>query len=150
MINAWHAHYVWDLTTIQTDFADGGDGTTYKIIWSQEMIQELKSLNLDLIWTTTWRQHAARSIAPLIGYGHDAPYLTNSEQVSPYEPSITWKVQEVINHQQENPSKLVWIDDEIDLPQMNAVKNLGGLLIPTDPNWGITPKHINQIKEYLQ
>lgn len=138
----------WTPETIRKGVA-GSDGFAYDIIWSQQMVDELFALKLDLIWTTTWRQHAGLSIAPLIGYGEEAPYLTNSVHVSPYEPSITWKIQEVIEHQKVNPSKFVWIDDEIDYIHKNAVKNLGGLVIAPVPEVGIIPHHIQLIKEYL-
>lgn len=149
VINAWEAHKVWDEATIRKGVA-GAEGFAYDIIWSQQMVDELFSLDLDLIWTTTWRQHARLAISPLIGYGEEAPYLTNSMAVSPYEPSITWKVEEVIAHQKNNPSKFVWIDDEIDYVHKNAVKSLGGLLITPTPDIGITPSHIELIKNYIK
>ena len=138
----------WSPGTIRKGVA-GADGFAYDIIWSQQMVDELFGLGLDLIWTTTWRQHAGLSISPLIGYGHEAPYFTNSFNVSEYEPSISWKVQEVISHQKENPSKFVWIDDEIDYVHRNAVKNFGGLIISPLPEVGIVPEHLELIKDYL-
>lgn len=149
VINAEYAHKVWNIDTIQSDWAQAGLAGEYRIIWSQQMVDELFSLDLDLIWTTTWRDLARQSIAPLIGYGHNAPYLTNSVFIDEYTPSIVWKLQEVLTHQKANPSKFVWIDDEIDIEDFNAMKNLGGLVLATDPNIGITPEHIEKIKLYL-
>lgn len=150
VINADYAHKYWNIDTIQNDFASAGQAGEFRIIWSQQMVDELFALGMDLIWTTTWRDLARQSIAPLIGYGHTAPYLTNSMFIDEYTPSIVWKLQEVLAHQKANPSKFVWIDDEIGISEMNAVKNLGGLIIATDPNVGITPEHIEKIKVYLQ
>ena len=142
VINAWHADTEWPTLVV-------GDAHGYNVKWSPEMVAELKSLDLELIWATTWRQHAPEQLAPLIGYGENVRYLTERPKLSEYG-SIGWKYRGVVNDQKWEPSPFVWIDDEHHRTTVDWAKANGGLAIQSHPDLGITPEEMERIKAYVE
>lgn len=131
------------------------DGYEYQIDWAPDMIAELADIeNVEIVWTTTWRNDAPGAISPLIGAWGDARVLhpkRDPEQPTPREPSIYWKATAIFEEQAEEPGPFIHIDDEIShYPQWKSMgEALGGLLISPNPHYGITKKHIEAIKEYV-
>lgn len=142
VINAWYANKEWP--TMSEGTAHG-----YTIKWSPEMLEELKSLGMELVWTTTWRQHAANELAELIGYGAGIRYIDGQNKLSEYG-SIGWKYRGVVNDQKWEPTPFVWIDDEHHRSTTDWAKSMGGLAIQTHPDLGITPEEIARIKKYVE
>lgn len=127
------------------------EGYTYPISWAPGMIDALRSLDLDLVWTTTWRDDAVASIAPLVGWGTDGRVLhpnLNPKALTTF-PSIEWKALAVAADQRENPTPFIWCDDEIWAYEINLARELGGLAIPVDHNTGITPQNVDMMQDYL-
>jgi hypothetical protein len=130
------------------------DGNTYPIVWAPAMVAELAALeNVEIVWTTTWRDDAVRSIAPLIGLGEDFRVLhpnRDPDAPLPMAHSIEWKAAAVFAEQAEDPSPFIHIDDEINYHKWQGmIPALGGLAISPNPYYGITKKHIAMIKDYI-
>jgi hypothetical protein len=130
------------------------DGWGWLIRWSPSMLKELAGFDLDLVWTTTWRDDAVTSIAPLIGWGDHGSVMhpvADSEYRRGYDHSIVWKYEAMqrMYSEQENRERFVWIDDEIEPHMIEWAEGVGGLAINTNPLTGISVADINLIKEYL-
>lgn len=126
-----------------------GVAADYNIVWSPEMVEELRKLNLDHTWLTAWLGKAPKHIAPLIGFGQHSPHM-------PFQRignnTIYGKVNAVRAWRADNPHiPFVHIDDEFSWHPAVAdiVTELGGLALGTDPEHGITPEDILTIRAYI-
>lgn len=140
----------WSLDGARDGHAEAG-GRYYKIMWSQDMVDHLFSLGMNLFWTTTWQDHAVSAIAPLIGHGHEGAVVYNPDP-SRYRHawSIEWKfdaMQEL--YPEGNTQPFVWIDDEIGYPQRLWAESRGGIAIATDPMVGISKSNMQLIEDYI-
>jgi Swiss Army Knife RNA repair-like protein len=105
----------------------------------------------DPIWATTWEQHAADYISPLIGgIGADwdhirFPYGTTDPRVT-----RTWKLAGLLTWAEldENATRpLVWVDDDLDEDAFDwaAARALAGVptaLVKTDGLNGLTDREV--------
>lgn len=127
-------------------------GMTWRITWAPAMIEELRQLDVELVWTTTWRDDALKSIAPLIGWGEHGRVL---HPIAPpgNQPSIYWKVVSVAQDQRESKTPFIWIDDELTDLEPHEFVGLTprptALLLSPNPLTGISPRHISKIKNWL-
>jgi len=124
---------------------------SYLMEWNSRVIDELNTLPLDFAWLTTWRADAM-GVGELMGLTLPQRVLHPLNGKTTF-PSIDWKYESVRAEQEPDPSPFIWVDDELgDIPQIAIdymVKDLGGLLIAPDPNFGITPHHISMMREYI-
>lgn len=135
----------------------GGDvgwslGTAYKIHWYQAMIEELRNLDIELVWLTTWRNAAPISIGTLINWGQQARVLHPIDGVSRF-PSIYWKYEALLQDQKEDPSDFIWIDDELNhLPLLDDNSDTfdRGLLITPKPEDGISQRSVKLMKQFMK
>ena len=146
VINAWWAKEVWPTQNQGDAVADNG---TWTIKWSPEMIAELEAMDFDLVWTTTWRQQAPASIAPLIGYGRTARWLDPTVNTRLMHSSIQWKRIAVAEDQANDPSPFIWIDDEILAYDSSWALDHGGYAFAPHDRFGISPKAIEKMKRYI-
>lgn len=149
VVNAWFAGYAWNKDTQKVGHATSRSGT-YKIIWAPEMIEALNAMDIEVVWTTTWREHAAPEIGALVGLAEDARHLVPVDPDMYPFPSIDWKVIAVEQEQATDPSPFIWIDDEIDGRHVLRARALGGLPMSPDPNLGITPAMVERMIEYVK
>lgn len=129
---------------------------TYRITWSTKLIEALKSLDVEIVWCTTWCDDANRSVGPLVGLGGDHRVLYPRGGVVTF-PSIYWKSEAVCADQEESPSPFIWIDDEVwDLGSETLLSVLPGqpieryLLVGPEPNFGVSPQQIEEIRNFLK
>lgn len=122
--------------------------TTYLLRWAPAMIEELNKLDVDLVWTTTWRSHAELIIAPLMGITLPSRVLHPLSGVTTF-PSINWKMQALIADQRESPSPFLWVDDEIGMRDIFVGEGLGGLAISSNPVTGITVANVADMQKYI-
>lgn len=126
-----------------------GHAAGYKIRWAPRMVEALAELDVDLCWATTWKQHAATEIGPLISFGEGARHLI--EIANPYGDSygwsIDWKFPAVIDDQYWKPSPFIWLDDEIEQKHIDQFPH--ALVLPINPRTGISPKDVEQMREYV-
>lgn len=130
------------------------DGYDYKIRWAPELIERLYALeDVEIVWTTTWREDATKSLADLLGFGHSFRVLhPDRDPGADYQwPSIKWKIAAIEAEQREDPSPFIHVDDEIiGVPAWEGwVLIHGGLAISPHPLYGITRKHMDSIEEYV-
>lgn len=150
VLNALNDHSMWSPAGLKSGRATSDNGT-YTIKWAPELIDGLKALDLDLCWATTWRSTAASSIGPLIGWGEDSRWLTHDHgSLDRYGWSIDWKYPSVVADQKADPSPFLWVEDELEGWHMQWAEDAGGLAICPDPEFGITPEQLEEIREYVR
>lgn len=136
-------------------FDHSGDRTTglvtkFAMKWNSRLIDALNELDVELVWTTTWRADAP-GVGKLVGLSHRNRVLHPKNGKTTF-PSIHWKYEALVAEQQESPSPFIWVDDEIiDLPRaaIETIHQLGGLYICPDPMFGMTPLHLERMREYI-
>ena len=121
----------------------------WAIRWAPAMITELNKLDVDLVWTTTWRSYGESSIAPLVGLTLPSRVLHPLSGITTF-PSIDWKMEAIIADQRDSPSPFIWVDDEIGMRDMYVAEALGGLAISTNPVLGIKPMNVVAMQEYIE
>ena len=130
-----------------TDFV----GPKYKMEWNERAIAALNSLTYELVWCTTWRADALE-VGRLMGLTPKRERVLHPRSGTTTFPSLEWKYDAVLAEQQENPAPFVWLEDELaGLPRQarEVIHQLGGLMIAPNPDIGLTPEHIKEIKAYI-
>lgn len=122
---------------------------SYTIAWAPELIDELNSLDVELVWLTTWCQNAVDLIAPMVGLTLSSRVLLPlSGQVT--FPSILWKSEALSQDLYGFSGKHIWIDDEPTPDDWAASSALSGVhRVQPDPNFGIRPHEVEAMKQYL-
>jgi hypothetical protein len=128
--------------------ASAGDAV-WGIVWAPELITALAELDVELVWTTTWRDDDKSGLADLLGWGHHGRVLHPSAEN--IWPSIDWKFEAVINDQLASPGRFIWVDDELDNGVREATHRVFpmALLLEADPVKGVTKEQIEMMKLYL-
>lgn len=121
----------------------------FRITWSEEMLERLTALGMELVWTTTWQEYAPRELAPKIDFGVGSRWLSPPPGFIVSYPTIDWKYAAVKLDQIENPSPFVWIDDEMERVHRVWAAANGGLALRTYETQGITPQMIEAISNFL-
>lgn len=150
VINAQLNHFHWGKRASRRGTAQG-----FVIHWSDAMVDVLSSLDVELIWATTWREHAPTDIGLLTGYGLDArvlhPKLDPDAETT--FPSIEWKKEAIRAFLVEEPGPWVQIDDELHYGHEEwgrfATDNRG-LIVGPNPLYGISPVNIERIRQFIQ
>lgn len=105
----------------------------------------------DPIWATTWEQHAADYISPLIGgIGADWDHIRFPYETTDPRVKRTWKLAGLLAWAELDPNAtrpLVWIDDDLDEDAFEwaAVRTRAGIataLIKTDGLHGLTDREV--------
>lgn len=145
VINADLSYVHWGPNQSQGEAA--ADGVRYRIRWSPEMIAELNALPTEQVYATTWLGDANKSLGPLVGLPTSRVLLPTSGRLS--WPSIDWKLEAIIQDQEESPSPFIWFDDEVGYHEAARAKMLGGYAPVINPLYGITPEHLEGAREYI-
>lgn len=141
----------------------------YRMDWNAYIIDELNALDVKPVWATTWRDQANSLISPLMGIGNGEwdvlhPYGDWKQPTWPHgiTASIEWKIPEVQRQVLIEPGPFIHVDDEFHtLAQYTEdglliqghhawANEVGGLIIGPHPQFGITPEHIDQMKQYIR
>jgi hypothetical protein len=150
VINAFFPHKQYGV--LEEFMAEAGTNSWYKIRYSPQMIEDLRALDLDLYWTTTWRHAAKENIAPVIGYGEDSKVLTPHNNELTW-PSIDWKYDAVKAVVEYFPGPFIWIDDELTHVVNDHSIDMSwaehGLILSPDSGIGISPREMERIREYV-
>lgn len=126
----------------------------YNIIWHQEMVESLRALDIDLVWLTTWRSDAPKSIGKLIGWGEDARVLHPLDGITRF-PSIYWKYAALIQDQKDDPAPFIWVDDELDNferwvdEEFEALESQS-LIVAPNSILGISPRNVEDMREFIK
>jgi len=121
--------------------------------WSPTLIKELNSLPVDIVWLTTWRDYAVEILEPIIGL-KSSRVLQWEHKFSDYNQSF--KFIALKEDQAENPRPFIWLEDYATHSYYNnkfhkpAIKAFPPhLVIMPDDEKGLTPTHIQEIKDFL-
>lgn len=129
----------------------GPGGLRYKMEWNDRLITALNEMPLELVWTTTWRADALK-VGKAMGLKLRPHRVLHPLNGFTSFPSIDWKWSAILQEQELNPSPFIAVDDEWDhvTPyKREALENLGGILISPDFNFGVNPKHVEIMKDYI-
>lgn len=129
----------------------GKTGTKFRMEWNSRLIDALNNLDVELNWLTTWRADAL-TVGETMGL-----VLENAKVIHPLSgettfPSIYWKYDAIVHDQAKSESPFIAVDDEwqhIDRMATDFLGSMGGLVVSPDPNFGIEPKHIHEMREYI-
>lgn len=132
------------------------NGTEYRIRWAPNMVTQLDLLDADRVWATTWCEDAEASIRPLLGLSPAERVLMPLSGVVTF-PSVDWKIEAIVEDQLANPSPFIWLEDEAwdpftldpELVPGKIASDLGGYVPLINSRLGITPKHMDEMQEYI-
>lgn len=134
-------------------YTQSASGFAYKMEWNSRLISEMNILDVDWVWTTTWRQDAL-AVGKLMGLTPKNERVLHPLSGKTTFPSIEWKFDAILYEQDHDPSPFIAVDDEwhdsTDTLMYEALTSIGGLVITPDPNIGLTPQHIQKMWEYIQ
>ena len=128
-----------------------GRAARFQMKWNSRLIDALNSLDVEFVWTTTWREDA-RGVGTLMGLSHENVRVLHPLDGKTEFPSINWKYEAVVAEQQADPSPFIWVDDELfDLPHTakTVIHQLGGLIIAPSATYGMTPADLEKMREYI-
>lgn len=123
----------------------------YLMEWNSRLIDALNELDYDLVWATTWREDA-REVGKLMKLTPSSERVLHPLGGQTTFPSIGWKYDAILRDQINDPGPFIWVEDEINgLPTsvQGTLKDMDGLLISPDPNLGVTPKQVEQMREFI-
>lgn len=127
-----------------------GQAGGYTIRWAPALLNALVDLGVEIVWTTTWQEHAVTKLAPLLGFGSEFRYLSPPTQFVDWPwPSIEWKNAAIILDQAAHPEPFIWVDDELHPPYV-AHDVEGGLLIGVSPYTGIRPQDVARMRKFVE
>lgn len=153
VINASQGDFVWQHTNSEGECDPNGDGFRYLITWVPAMIYALKTLDVEVVWLTTWCMAAPREIGGLTGFGQEARVLLPLHGREVTFPSINWKRASLVADQKADPSLFIWVDDELGLSEEGlklALPDTPRLLLQPDAKTGITPNDVERMKEFIK
>lgn len=123
----------------------------FRILYSPRMGDALRGLGAEIIWLTTWQDHANQWISPLFGW----PHFEVIRRPERYQEQGWWKSELLQAYVAENPGPFVWIDDDFAYGRMRGeVSWLDSLEYPylaicPEVNRGLTDQHIQEIKDFM-
>ncbi|URP22248.1 hypothetical protein SEA_BIG4_215 [Microbacterium phage Big4] len=124
----------------------------FKMVWNQHLIDALNSLeNIEFVWTTTWREDALK-VGKAMQLIHEPQRILHPLNGKTEFPSIHWKYEAIIAEQEKDPSPFIAVDDEwsqIHPMIKRSLEDAGGLVISPNFMFGITPEHIEEMREYI-
>lgn len=130
----------------------GSSGWGYRMEWNERMVEEYNKLEAELVYATTWRADGPK-VAKAMGVKLPKSRILHPRSGLTTFPSIEWKFDAIIAEQEQDPSPFIAIDDEWDdvSPfRREALEKLGGLVIAPFPTYGLEPKHLEAMREYIE
>lgn len=116
--------------------------------WHGPAILELcRTAGLDLVWATTWEDHANDEIAPRVGLPSDLPWIRFSDEDAGALVE-TWKLPAVQRAVGDRPC--VWIDDDLwsdawTWAEQRSEAGTPTLLVQPHPEQGLVAAHLDEV-----
>ncbi len=125
------------------------DGDRYPIQWSAELLQKLGSLDLDIRWLSTWREHT-RLLEAAMEWHAPVGHLDWGNPSTDYGDSPV-KLQALLLDQAHSPRPFIWADDEatIHLEAAGRSTLAPHLILSPDPRTGLTLRDLAAIAEFV-
>ena len=131
------------------------DGRTLTVRLSRKMVQELKNLDVEIVFNTTWCDYPAalQELASIVG-------LDGTRQLYYDDPSgALWrhyrhqKALKLVEDVKEHGEPFIWVDDEaIDMDGASHVKvntDVPRLFIVPNSRTGLTMENISTMREFI-
>lgn len=127
------------------------------IRWSPQLLEELATLDVDLVWCTTWTHDASNNLSDALDFefGKGKRWLQRLDGEDQF-PSIIWKDAAILRDQEADSSPYIWVDDELRkqrwasyLPNIRHEEN-AHLIVGPDPDYGITASHIENMRQFIR
>ena len=135
------------------------DGVAWPVLAARPVLAFVREVHVaglaEIRWHSTWQQHADAVIRPLLELPA-FPVQPSPEHGLGRAYEGWWKLPaaERVLHEEKRP--LLWTDDDIRSERTRPGRGLGAvegaeraLLISPRANIGLTPKHLRQIREFL-
>lgn len=134
-------------------FRKGPSGIKYRMEWNERLIEALNGLDVEFVWATTWRGDALK-VGTAMKLIHQPQRVLHPRSGETTFPSIEWKFDAIVAEQEQSPSPFIAVDDEWNdgtgSNRTQTLVKLGGLVISPSFNFGIEPRHILQMREYVE
>ncbi|MFC6082578.1 HAD domain-containing protein [Sphaerisporangium aureirubrum] len=129
------------------------DGRTYRVLLNARHGPKLLALaagaEADLVWATTWEEHANAEIAPRLGLP-PLPVIHVTGDLGT-RTGEHFKTRHVAEYVAGRP--FVWFDDSLRPPDWQYLMDHPGvgefLLVEVDPQTGLTDGHLARAREWL-
>jgi hypothetical protein len=118
----------------------------------------LTATGTDLIWVTTWAEHAAEYVERFLGWPTHrfAPLPLPGLKGGDPGPTGRWWKLDAVEHflHEQRPERMVWSDDDLDRHRSSVVGSLATyrarpLLQSPNPHIGLTERAIREAREHL-
>lgn len=121
-------------------------GRKFPLTISRKCCDALADLPADIQWLTTWCDEANEKLSHITGFA-EYPVFAHM----PFRERGNWKYSAVSNwyNSPEGRKRFVWIDDDA-IPHAAEKDFPKALIIRTDPTSGITPQHVERIRDYVE
>lgn len=130
------------------------DGQTYPVHLNPAHGTTLLALaNLvDLVWTTTWVEHANTLISPILGLPTNLPVIPWPDGAQDAYRRGSWKTPHIAAWTAGKP--FAWFDDEVnryDKKYLAATNGIGPHLpVRVEPHTGLTEIHFAKVKAWAE
>ena len=151
---------VWpgETTTVTlTQKVHGGFGMIRRATFANTLVQALdqvvRDFNVELVWQSSWNENLAvtRKLVPKFGGalagGRVSAYPDGEDGEGGF-----WKRDGILTDQDSDPRPFVWLDDTEVPAHGDTVRTITAptpsLLIAPDSNLGLTPTHVELLREF--
>ena len=120
-----------------------------RINWQEEITDLLAGLPVNFVWLTAWNNQAAKIWEPITGI-QSREVLHYNFKLREIRNHVS-KYSLLKNHQRNNPSPFIWVDD-IATKQYNPADweyQNSHLVITPDPKYGLTIDHTEKVQEFI-
>ncbi len=117
-------------------------------IWySPNLVAALIEIPAEIVWLTSWENHAAQELAPEIGLPHYRALHPPTTHDGGESGVDWWKLAAI---RQDKPTNFYWIDDELgtEITAQSWVERAGSNWISPNRYHGLTPALIQQLTEW--
>lgn len=130
-------------------FRSSPESGGWRLNMSKEMGRALLELGTEIVWLTTWEEHANTDIGKHFGWAEKRTLTHHGKS------KIFWKIEHIKDELAHPGDKVVWIDDDSKefLQHFGSIEDADPhnrmLVICPFPTTGITKEHLDTIKKFL-
>ena len=161
VINAPHPPWSETTTFTVTDNQGAGYAVNYTVTVAPAMVAEIDQLRADhdveLVILSSWLENSAMifDLAMALDALHGPRLLTIPPRKLSGWRSPTWKRNAILGDLGDlgDPVPYIWVDDEEVSAHgafVKAAVEVPSLMIAPDPNYGLTPGHLEAIRAFLE
>lgn len=125
---------------------------TFTITYSPCLLTRLEALPVEIVWVTTWEEHAETCLVPGIGALHGKRHLSSAGHRKFSDFYGLWKQSTIEAELERDPRPFIWIDDDAIGRDAETDLKAAGVpfhLVRANYDTGITEKDLAGIEEFL-